>query len=41
MNGEASEYEVHIHPDGSTMVLGPPSDLNPLFSNPAALNSGS
>ena len=33
MNGEASEYEVHIHADGSTMVLGyPPSDPETLYS---------
>ena len=38
MNGEASEYEVHIHADGSTMVLGyPQATLSPLFSNTDAL----
>ena len=33
MNGEASEYEVHIHPDGTTTVLGyPPTDPQSLYS---------
>ena len=33
MNGEESEYEVHIHADGSTMVLGyPPSDPESLYT---------
>jgi anaerobic ribonucleoside-triphosphate reductase activating protein len=33
MNGEASEYEVHIHPDGTTTVLGyPPTDPQTLYS---------
>ena len=42
MNGEASEYEVHIHADGSTMVLGyPPTDPESLYSPiPTQSNSG-
>jgi len=32
-HGEASEYEVHIHPDGTSTVLGyPPKDPESLFS---------